>query len=156
MVNFGTRHEVLIAGTRYAGEIKKSIFSVLNHLLPGRRRLSHALLGERRGATVTSRSSSASPARARRRFRPMPRRVGSSATTSTDGARTASSTSRGAATPRRSGSHRDGEPEIYQATQMFGTILENVVLDERTRAIDFDDGSITENTRASYPIHYIS
>jgi phosphoenolpyruvate carboxykinase (ATP) len=49
----------------------------------------------------------------------------------------------------------EGEPEIYRATQMFGTILENVVLDEGTREIDFDDGSITENTRASYPIHYI-
>jgi phosphoenolpyruvate carboxykinase (ATP) len=49
----------------------------------------------------------------------------------------------------------EGEPEIYRATQMFGTILENVVLDETTREIDFDDGSVTENTRASYPIHYI-
>jgi phosphoenolpyruvate carboxykinase (ATP) len=49
----------------------------------------------------------------------------------------------------------EGEPEIYQATQMFGTILENVVLSEDTREIDFDDDSITENTRASYPIHYI-
>jgi phosphoenolpyruvate carboxykinase (ATP) len=50
---------------------------------------------------------------------------------------------------------REGEPEIYAATKMFGTILENVVLDEHTREIDFSDGSITENTRASYPIHYI-
>ena len=49
----------------------------------------------------------------------------------------------------------EGEPEIFQATQMFGTILENVVLDDTTLEIDFDDGSITENTRASYPIHYI-
>jgi phosphoenolpyruvate carboxykinase (ATP) len=49
----------------------------------------------------------------------------------------------------------EGEPEIFQATQMFGTILENVVLDEATLEIDFDNGSITENTRASYPIHYI-
>jgi phosphoenolpyruvate carboxykinase (ATP) len=48
-----------------------------------------------------------------------------------------------------------GEPQIYQATQMFGTILENVVLDPETREIAFDDDSITENTRASYPIHYI-
>ena len=38
---------------------------------------------------------------------------------------------------------------------MFGTILENVILDDATHEIDFDDGSITENTRASYPIHYI-
>ena len=50
---------------------------------------------------------------------------------------------------------RETEPEIYQATQMFGTILENVVIDEDTRVIDFDDDSITENGRVSYPIHYI-
>jgi phosphoenolpyruvate carboxykinase (ATP) len=49
----------------------------------------------------------------------------------------------------------EGEPEIYRATQMFGTILENVILDEDTREIDFDDATITQNTRASYPIHYI-
>jgi phosphoenolpyruvate carboxykinase (ATP) len=49
----------------------------------------------------------------------------------------------------------EGEPEIHAATQQFGTILENVVLDEDTRRIDFDDSRITENTRASYPIHAI-
>jgi phosphoenolpyruvate carboxykinase (ATP) len=48
-----------------------------------------------------------------------------------------------------------GEPEIHAATQRFATILENVVLDQRTRQIDFDDDTITENTRASYPLHYI-
>jgi phosphoenolpyruvate carboxykinase (ATP) len=49
----------------------------------------------------------------------------------------------------------ESEPEIYGATQMFGTILENVVLREGTAQIDFDDATITQNTRASYPIHYI-
>ena len=47
------------------------------------------------------------------------------------------------------------EPEIYAATQMFGTVLENVVVDPATRAVDFDADTITENTRACYPIHYI-
>jgi phosphoenolpyruvate carboxykinase (ATP) len=47
---------------------------------------------------------------------------------------------------------REGEPEIWAATRMFGTILENVVLDPATRVPDLDDDSITENTRASYPI----
>jgi phosphoenolpyruvate carboxykinase (ATP) len=50
---------------------------------------------------------------------------------------------------------RDGEPEIYATTRMFGTVLENVVLDPETRAIDLDSADLTENTRASYPIHYI-
>jgi phosphoenolpyruvate carboxykinase (ATP) len=47
-----------------------------------------------------------------------------------------------------------GEPEIYATTRMFGTVLENCVVDEERR-VDFDDQSITENTRVSYPLHYI-
>jgi phosphoenolpyruvate carboxykinase (ATP) len=47
------------------------------------------------------------------------------------------------------------EPDIYATTQMFGTILENVVLDEATRRVRFEDQTITENTRASYPLPYI-
>jgi phosphoenolpyruvate carboxykinase (ATP) len=49
----------------------------------------------------------------------------------------------------------EGEPEIYATTQMFGTVLENTVIDEHTRQVDFADASITENTRVSYPMHYI-
>jgi phosphoenolpyruvate carboxykinase (ATP) len=49
----------------------------------------------------------------------------------------------------------DTEPDIYRTTQMFGTILENVVLDPATRQVKFEDQSITENTRASYPLNYI-
>lgn len=49
---------------------------------------------------------------------------------------------------------KEGEPLIYATTQMPGTILENVVLDEN-RAPDFEDTSLTQNTRCSYPIHYI-
>jgi len=48
------------------------------------------------------------------------------------------------------------EPDIYATTQTFGTILENVVHDPLTRLIDLDDNAITENTRASYPLEYIS
>ncbi len=47
------------------------------------------------------------------------------------------------------------EPQIYATTRRFGTILENVVFDPVTRSIDLDDASITENTRASYPLHFI-
>ncbi len=50
---------------------------------------------------------------------------------------------------------RDGEPEIFATTRMFGTVLENVVVDPETRAIDLDSAAITENTRACYPIHFI-
>src|SRR6185295_6711345 len=46
----------------------------------------------------------------------------------------------------------EAEPDIYRTTRMFGTILENVVFDPETRAIDLDDATKTENTRASYPL----
>ena len=49
----------------------------------------------------------------------------------------------------------EGEPDIYRTTQMFGTMLENVKLDPMTKKVLFEDQSITENTRASYPLHYI-
>ena len=49
----------------------------------------------------------------------------------------------------------ESEPDIYRTTQMFGTVLENVVLDAATKKVRFADQSITENTRASYPLHYI-
>jgi phosphoenolpyruvate carboxykinase (ATP) len=49
----------------------------------------------------------------------------------------------------------EAEPDIYRTTQMFGTILENVVLDPETRRVKFEDQSVTENTRASYPLNYI-
>ena len=51
--------------------------------------------------------------------------------------------------------NKDKEPDIYNAIR-FGSVLENVVFDPHTREVDFDDGSITENTRVSYPIEYIS
>jgi phosphoenolpyruvate carboxykinase (ATP) len=50
----------------------------------------------------------------------------------------------------------DTEPEIYAATQTFGTVLENVTLDSGTRAVDYDADRVTENTRACYPIEYIA
>jgi phosphoenolpyruvate carboxykinase (ATP) len=49
----------------------------------------------------------------------------------------------------------EGEPEIYETTRRFGTILENVTIDARTRHVDLDDASLTENTRAAYPISHI-
>jgi len=51
---------------------------------------------------------------------------------------------------------QEAEPEIYECTRRFGTILENVGIDNETRRIDLNDGSLTENTRAAYPISHIN
>ena len=50
---------------------------------------------------------------------------------------------------------QEAEPEIYATTRMFGTVLENVVIDPVTRQLDFDDNSLAENSRGSYPIDFI-
>ncbi|MCG3206458.1 MAG: Phosphoenolpyruvate carboxykinase (ATP) [Anaerolineae bacterium] len=152
LVNFAKKL-VLIGGSKYNGEIKKSIFTVMNYLLP------------LKGVMPMHCSANYGPEGDTALFFGL---SGTGKTTlSADSSRTLIGDDEhgwsdngifnfeGGCYAKVIRLSKEAEPEIFETTRRFGTLLENVVFDPIGRRVDFDDGSMTENTRASYPIDYI-
>ena len=150
--NFGNK-VILIGGTHYAGEIKKSVFTLLNYLLPQKGVLSmhcSANIGAKGDTAVffglsgTGKTTlSADPERGL---------IGDDEHGWSD---SGIFNFEGGCYAKVINLSAKAEPEIYATTRRFGTILENVVMDPETREVNLDDGSLTENTRASYPLPFI-
>ena len=151
-VNF-TEKLILIGGTAYAGEMKKSVFGILNSLLPmdgvmpmhcsanigadGTTAVFFGLSGT--GKTTLSADASRTL-------------IGDDEHGWSD---TAVFNFEGGCYAKMIRLSPEAEPEIFATTKRFGTVLENVVMDPETRELDFDDASLAENSRGSYPLEFI-
>jgi phosphoenolpyruvate carboxykinase (ATP) len=148
-----TEKLILIGGTAYAGEMKKSVFGILNYKLPvegimpmhcsanigpnGDTAVFFGLSGT--GKTTLSADASRTL-------------IGDDEHGWSD---TAVFNFEGGCYAKMIRLSPEAEPEIYATTKRFGTVLENVVIDEHSREIDLDDDSLAENSRGSYPIDFI-
>jgi phosphoenolpyruvate carboxykinase (ATP) len=146
----------IVGNTEYAGELKKSVFTLLNYLLP-----LEGVLSMHCSANVNPQDANdvalffglSGTGKTTLSADPTRRLIGDDEHGWSDNG---VFNFEGGCYAKVIGLSESAEPEIYATTKRFGTILENVVFDPITRLIDLDDDSITENTRASYPLEFIA
>jgi phosphoenolpyruvate carboxykinase (ATP) len=153
LVNFDQK-VVSIGGTHYAGEIKKSVFSIMNYLLPQRDVLPmhcSANYGsdQNDAALFFGLSGTGKTTLSTAEDRTL---IGDDEHGWSD---SGIFNFEGGCYAKVIGIRPDTEPEIFNTTQKFGTILENVIISEEDRQLELDDDSITENTRGAYPLTHI-
>ncbi|MDY7099039.1 MAG: phosphoenolpyruvate carboxykinase [Pseudomonadota bacterium] len=144
---------ILIGGTKYAGEMKKSVFGILNYLLPAKgvmpMHCSANISADGKTAVFFGLSGTGKTTLSADASRTL---IGDDEHGWSD---TAVFNFEGGCYAKMIRLSEEAEPEIYATTKRFGTVLENVVMDPATRELDFDDNTLAENTRGAYPIDFI-
>jgi len=144
---------ILIGGTEYGGEMKKSVFGLLNYLLPV-----DGIMPMHCSANIGAKGDTAiffglsGTGKTTLSADPNRTLIGDDEHGWSD---TAVFNFEGGCYAKMIRLSAESEPEIYATTKRFGTVLENVVMDEVTRELDLDDNSLAENSRGAYPIEFI-
>jgi phosphoenolpyruvate carboxykinase (ATP) len=150
------RRMVLVGDTSYAGENKKSVFSLLNYILPGKGVMPmHCSANHAPGNPADSAVFFGLSGTGKTTLSADPHRtlLGDDEHGWTD---KGIFNFEGGCYAKTIHLSPEAEPEIFKTTSMFATVIENMVYDPHTRELDFEDDSLTTNMRCAYPLHYIS